>query len=316
MGVAPGERAARRDARERLGGRRLPPDAVQATTHLNKEKDGFPRRGARKPVRERRRGRRPTLIRFSGGIVPGLSRSTDSCSCRAIYDAPLRRQLFGGLLGNLSSALRFARRRETQSRRDGYSRSLLHSLLETGRVLLHVLLPVLRVPQLEVVADTEQDDLVIQASQGYQAVRQKDAASLVHIDPLGLGEIEAAEDAGVGVGRGSLVEAVRLAFQALLREQPDRAFGARCRVEESRLSQLFADALRQHQAFLVVQRARMSPGQEHGSSLLHRVPLPPTFHHTYPRDLPERNQPISAARAFRGLQSPSIRRGRQGFSAT
>ena len=88
-------------------------------------------------------------------------------------------------------------------------------------------MPALGVPQFEMVADTDQDHLVLQAGELDQPFRDQDAAGAIHVDRFGLGEVQPAKNPRLGVGRRRLVELLRQPFQAGLGIQPQALVRAR-----------------------------------------------------------------------------------------
>src|SRR5262249_17120335 len=92
--------------------------------------------------------------------------------------------------------------------------------VELRSVLLHVGLPALSVPELQLIADAQQHALVRQAGKLHQPVRDQDAAAAVEFHRLHLGEEQPAKDASLSVCGRRLIELIRQALQTLLIVNP------------------------------------------------------------------------------------------------
>src|SRR5208337_3651526 len=68
--------------------------------------------------------------------------------------------------------------------------------VEARRVLGEVLLPALGVPKLEMIADADKRDFVLQAAQLHESLGDQNPAGTVHLDRFCLSEIEPAENHG------------------------------------------------------------------------------------------------------------------------
>src|SRR5438046_2310729 len=101
--------------------------------------------------------------------------------------------------------------------------------------------------------------------ESFQLAHDRHAQTKKCRDPPGKGS-PPAKNSCLGISGRRLIEFLRQAIQPVAGVQPKATVRPRRNIERAGLAQLLADPFRQRQSFLVVERALVIAGQQHGTT--------------------------------------------------
>jgi hypothetical protein len=140
----------------------------------------------------------------------------------------------------------------------------LGNAVKSRGMLIQIGLPPRFIPEFQMIADSEENHVMLQARELSEPFGNQDSTIAVDVRFFRVGEEEASEYPTLCIRGWRLIQPLTQFIQLRSRISPQALVRARRNVELVRVSKLLANSLRQYQAILIVESPWVSASQQHG----------------------------------------------------